>query len=168
MRALNIAATGMGAQQLNVEVISNNIANMNTVGFKKQRADFQDLLYQNLRQVGSNSADAGNLVPTGVQIGSHAYAEETAPGTPYTVAVTVTHDLLAPVGPVTAATIKVVDAPLTNLVATTAPLIVVAPIRYGRHLPEADRLVAKPFRLQARTCLPANRKASVATHCRYP
>ncbi|WP_333896950.1 flagellar basal body protein, partial [Brevundimonas aurantiaca] len=48
MRALRTAASGMAAQQLNVEVISNNIANMNTVGFKKQRAEFQDLLYQNV------------------------------------------------------------------------------------------------------------------------
>ena len=51
MRALRTAATGMAAQQLNVEVISNNIANMNTVGFKKQRAEFQDLLYQNIEPV---------------------------------------------------------------------------------------------------------------------
>ena len=69
MRSLSIAATGMLAQQLNVEVISNNIANMNTTGFKRQRADFQDLLYENLRRVGSNSSDAGTLVPSGVQIG---------------------------------------------------------------------------------------------------
>ena len=46
MRSLSIAATGMLAQQLNVEVISNNIANMNTTAFKRQRAEFQDLLYQ--------------------------------------------------------------------------------------------------------------------------
>ncbi|MEM8920103.1 MAG: flagellar hook-basal body complex protein, partial [Pseudomonadota bacterium] len=46
MRALSTAATGMQAQQLNVEVIANNIANMNTTGFKRQRAEFQDLLYQ--------------------------------------------------------------------------------------------------------------------------
>ena len=52
MRALRIAATGMAAQQMNVEVISNNIANMNTVGFKKQRAEFQDLLYQNVERMG--------------------------------------------------------------------------------------------------------------------
>ncbi|MCG8689613.1 MAG: flagellar basal-body rod protein FlgG [Minwuiales bacterium] len=69
MRSLSIAATGMLAQQLNVEVISNNIANMNTTGFKRQRADFQDLLYENLRRVGSNSSDAGTIVPSGVQIG---------------------------------------------------------------------------------------------------
>ena len=69
MRAMNIAATGMQAQQLNVEVISHNIANMNTTGFKRQRAAFQDLLYQNIRRVGSNSSDAGTIVPSGVQIG---------------------------------------------------------------------------------------------------
>ena len=70
MRALNIAATGMLAQQLNVEVISNNIANMNTVGFKKQRAEFEDLLYQTILQPGSQTSDQGNVVPTGVQIGA--------------------------------------------------------------------------------------------------
>jgi flagellar basal-body rod protein FlgG len=59
----------MLAQQLNVEVISNNIANMNTTGFKRHRAEFQDLLYQNLRRVGSASSDAGTIVPTGVQLG---------------------------------------------------------------------------------------------------
>ncbi len=70
MRSLSIAATGMLAQQLNVEVISNNIANMNTTGFKRQRAEFQDLLYQNLRRIGAQSSDAGNLIPAGVQIGA--------------------------------------------------------------------------------------------------
>ncbi len=70
MRALRIAATGMAAQQLNVETISNNIANMNTVGFKKQRAEFQDLLYENLSRQGAQSSDAGTVVPTGVQVGS--------------------------------------------------------------------------------------------------
>jgi flagellar basal-body rod protein FlgG len=70
MRALATAATGMAAQQMNVEVISNNIANMNTVGFKRQRAEFQDLLYQNLERAGAQSSDAGTVVPTGVQIGS--------------------------------------------------------------------------------------------------
>ncbi len=69
MQSLNIAATGMMAQQLNVEVISNNIANMRTTGFKKQRAEFQDLLYQNLRRVGSSSSESGTIVPSGVQIG---------------------------------------------------------------------------------------------------
>ena len=70
MRALRIAATGMAAQQLNVEVISNNIANMNTVGFKRQRAEFQDLLYENIERMGAQSSDSGTVVPTGVQIGS--------------------------------------------------------------------------------------------------
>lgn len=70
MKALQIAATGMKAQEINVEVISNNVANMRTTGFKKQRADFQDLLYQNLRRMGTETSDAGTIVPTGVQIGS--------------------------------------------------------------------------------------------------
>jgi len=69
MKSLSIAATGMLAQQLNVEVISNNIANMNTTAYKRQRAEFQDLIYQNLRRVGSTSSDAGTIVPTGIQIG---------------------------------------------------------------------------------------------------
>ncbi len=70
MRSLSIASTGMLAQQLNVEVISNNIANMNTTGHKRQRAEFQDMLYQNLRRMGSQSSDNGNLVPVGIQIGT--------------------------------------------------------------------------------------------------
>jgi flagellar basal-body rod protein FlgG len=70
MQALYIASTGMMAQELNVEVISNNIANMRTAGFKRQRAEFQDLLYQNLRRVGSETSEQGTLVPSGVQIGS--------------------------------------------------------------------------------------------------
>jgi len=69
MRALNTAATGMLAQQLNVEVISNNIANMNTTAFKRQRAEFQDLIYQSIERQGASSSDAGTVVPTGVQIG---------------------------------------------------------------------------------------------------
>src|ERR1700744_2786998 len=69
MRALDIAATGMQAQQTNVEVISNNLANMTTTGFKRQRAEFQDLIYQNLRRVGSNSSDNGSIVPSGAQVG---------------------------------------------------------------------------------------------------
>jgi flagellar basal-body rod protein FlgG len=70
MQALRTAATGMAAQQLNVEVISNNIANMNTVAFKKQRAEFQDLLYQTMEQPGAQSSDQGTIVPTGVQVGA--------------------------------------------------------------------------------------------------
>ena len=70
MQALRTAATGMAAQQMNVEVISNNIANMNTIGFKKQRAEFQDLLYENIERMGAQSSDAGTVVPTGIQIGA--------------------------------------------------------------------------------------------------
>ena len=69
MRALDIAGTGMQAQQTNVEVISNNIANMTTTGFKRSRAEFQDLLYQNLRRVGSSSSDGGSVLPSGAQVG---------------------------------------------------------------------------------------------------
>jgi flagellar basal-body rod protein FlgG len=69
MRSMNIAATGMLAQQLNVEVISNNIANMSTTGFKGQRAEFQDLLYQNLERPGSTTSTSGTIVPYGIQIG---------------------------------------------------------------------------------------------------
>jgi flagellar basal-body rod protein FlgG len=69
MRSMNIAATGMLAQQLNVEVISNNIANMNTTGFKRQRAEFQDLIYQNLARPGATTSEAGTIDPTGVQVG---------------------------------------------------------------------------------------------------
>lgn len=69
MRALNVAATGMHAQQRNVEVISNNIANQTTTAFKRQRAEFQDLIYQSFRRVGTNSADTGIIVPTGVEMG---------------------------------------------------------------------------------------------------
>lgn len=70
MTALSIAATGMLAQQTNVEVIANNIANMNTTAFKRQRAEFQDLLYQDVKQVGAQSSDAGTIVPSGIQLGT--------------------------------------------------------------------------------------------------
>jgi flagellar basal-body rod protein FlgG len=60
----------MAAQQLNVEVISNNIANMNTIAFKRQRAEFQDLLYQDMERAGAQSSGSGTIVPTGIQIGS--------------------------------------------------------------------------------------------------
>jgi len=68
IRSLYTAATGMNAQDLNISVISNNLSNVNTVGFKRSRADFQDLLYQTLRLVGTQSAN-GNQVPTGAQLG---------------------------------------------------------------------------------------------------
>jgi flagellar basal-body rod protein FlgG len=70
MRALAIAATGMLAQQTNVEVIANNLANMNTTGYKQQRAEFQDLLYQNVEQPGAQSSDSGTLLPSGIQLGA--------------------------------------------------------------------------------------------------
>jgi flagellar basal-body rod protein FlgG len=69
MRALDVAATGMQAQQTNVQVIANNIANMTTTGFKRSRVEFQDLLYQDLSRPGSNSSAAGTIIPTGTQIG---------------------------------------------------------------------------------------------------
>jgi flagellar basal-body rod protein FlgG len=69
MNALRIAATGMLAQELNVEVISNNIANLRTTGFKKVRAEFQDLLYQDLRRAGATASQEGSVVPTGIQVG---------------------------------------------------------------------------------------------------
>ena len=65
MRALTIAATGMLAQQTNVEVLSNNIANLNTTSYKRSRVEFQDLLYQDQRRVGSASSEAGTIVPAG-------------------------------------------------------------------------------------------------------
>ncbi|MCA8890106.1 MAG: flagellar basal-body rod protein FlgG, partial [Parvularculaceae bacterium] len=70
MKSLSIAATGMLAQQRNVEVISNNIANLNTVGFKRQRAEFQDLLYQTIERAGAISSTTGAVTPNGVQIGA--------------------------------------------------------------------------------------------------
>jgi len=69
MRALDIAATGMSAQQMRVEVISNNLANMNTTGYSARRADFADLHYQQIVRAGAINAADGTLVPTGVQLG---------------------------------------------------------------------------------------------------
>ncbi|MEM7722210.1 MAG: flagellar basal-body rod protein FlgG [Pseudomonadota bacterium] len=69
MRALNIAATGMSAQQMRVEVISNNLANMNTTGYSPRRADFADLHYQQMTRAGSINAADGTVVPAGVQLG---------------------------------------------------------------------------------------------------
>ncbi|GJL84370.1 MAG: flagellar basal-body rod protein FlgG [Micavibrio sp.] len=69
MRSLDIGATGMLAQQMNVDVISNNIANMTTTGFKRRRAAFQDLIYQNIDRPGSTSSDVGTIVPSGIQLG---------------------------------------------------------------------------------------------------
>ena len=70
MRALHTAATGMMAQELNVQVISNNIANMRTTGYKRQRAEFQDLLYEHARRIGTQTSDQGNILPVGIDLGS--------------------------------------------------------------------------------------------------
>ncbi len=69
MRALAIAATGMNAQQLNLEVIANNIANINTTGFKRARAEFTDLLYQTERAAGAPTRGGENIIPEGAQVG---------------------------------------------------------------------------------------------------
>jgi flagellar basal-body rod protein FlgG len=70
MRALNTAATGMMAQELNVQVISNNIANMRTTGYKRQRAEFQDLLYEHVNRVGTQTSAEGTILPAGIELGS--------------------------------------------------------------------------------------------------
>lgn len=69
MRSLSVAATGMMAQQLHVDVIANNIANMTTTGYKRRRPEFQDLLYQSQRRIGASSSQDGTIVPAGVQLG---------------------------------------------------------------------------------------------------
>ena len=68
IRSLYTASTGMNAQDTNVSVISNNLANVNTIGFKRSRPEFQDLLYQNIRLVGTLTPN-GQQVPTGAQLG---------------------------------------------------------------------------------------------------
>jgi flagellar basal-body rod protein FlgG len=69
MRALHTAATGMMAQELNVQVISNNIANMRTTGYKRQRAEFQDLLYEHVSRIGTQTSAQGNILPVGIDLG---------------------------------------------------------------------------------------------------
>lgn len=69
MRSLDIGATGMLAQQLNVDVTSENIANMTTTGFKRNRPEFKDLMYQNIIRPGATSSDSGTIVPSGLQLG---------------------------------------------------------------------------------------------------
>jgi flagellar basal-body rod protein FlgG len=69
MRALHTAATGMMAQELNVQVISNNIANMRTTGYKRQRVEFQDLLYEHVSRIGTQTSAQGNILPVGVDLG---------------------------------------------------------------------------------------------------
>ena len=68
LRSLWTAASGMSAQKMNMDVIANNLANVNTSGFKKSRADFEDLLYQNMKSPGADTSDGGQI-PTGIQIG---------------------------------------------------------------------------------------------------
>lgn len=68
IRSLWTAASGMGAQKLHLDVIANNLANVNTAGFKKSRADFADLLYQNLKSPGATTS-SGEEIPTGIQVG---------------------------------------------------------------------------------------------------
>jgi len=69
MRALHTAATGMMAQELSVQVISNNIANMRTTGYKRQRAEFQDLLYEHVSRIGTQTSTQGNILPVGIDLG---------------------------------------------------------------------------------------------------
>jgi flagellar basal-body rod protein FlgG len=69
MQALHTAATGMAAQELSVQVISNNIANLRTTGYKKQTASFQDLLYQHVARVGAQASSQGTILPVGIDIG---------------------------------------------------------------------------------------------------
>ncbi|PZP38927.1 MAG: flagellar basal-body rod protein FlgG [Pseudomonas fluorescens] len=69
MQSLRIAATGMNAQQLNVDVLSHNIANLNTTAFKQSVPAFTDLVYQNRIGVGAITSSAGTLAPTGLQVG---------------------------------------------------------------------------------------------------
>jgi flagellar basal-body rod protein FlgG len=69
MKALQIAATGMSAQQMRVDVVSHNLANMSTTGFNARRADFADLHYQQIARPGTISAEDGTMLPTGVQLG---------------------------------------------------------------------------------------------------
>ena len=69
MQALHTAATGMAAQELSVQVISNNIANLRTTGYKKQTAEFQDLIYQHIARVGAQASAQGTILPIGIDIG---------------------------------------------------------------------------------------------------
>ena len=68
IKSLNTAATGMKAQQTNMDVVANNIANTSTTGFKKSRAEFEDLMYHTIKEPGAVSG-ANSVTPTGVQVG---------------------------------------------------------------------------------------------------
>jgi len=69
IRALWTAATGMAAQNMNLDVVANNLANVNTAGFKRARVQFQDLMYQQIKQPGSAASNTGTILPTGIQVG---------------------------------------------------------------------------------------------------
>jgi flagellar basal-body rod protein FlgG len=69
MISLDVAATGMQAQQLYVDVLSQNLSNVNTTAYKTMRPEFQDLLYQTISRAGANSSDTGTIVPTGIDLG---------------------------------------------------------------------------------------------------
>jgi len=98
MKALAIAATGMSAQQLNLEVIANNIANINTTGFKRARAEFTDLLYQGERLEGVPNRANQNIIPEGAYVGLgvktaairniHTQGELTSTGNKFDLAIT--------------------------------------------------------------------------------
>ncbi|HVY68682.1 MAG TPA: flagellar basal-body rod protein FlgG [Verrucomicrobiae bacterium] len=77
LRALYSSSAGMQSQQLNLDVIANNLANVNTTGFKRSKIEFQDLLYQTTRSAGSE-AGGGNMVPTGMQVGHGSRAVATS------------------------------------------------------------------------------------------
>ena len=70
MRALDTAATGMAAMDLQVQVIAGNIANSSTTGFKSERAEFQDLIYEHVQRIGAQASDNGNILPVGIELGS--------------------------------------------------------------------------------------------------
>src|ERR1700759_2109908 len=69
MRALDTAATEMAAMDLQVQVIAGNIANMSTTGYKSQRAEFQDLIYEHVQRIGAQASDQGNILPVGIELG---------------------------------------------------------------------------------------------------
>ncbi|MBF0427258.1 MAG: flagellar basal-body rod protein FlgG [Magnetococcales bacterium] len=86
IRTLWTSATGMQAQQLNIDAIANNLANVNTTGFKNSRTEFQDLLYENMRAAGSDTSASGTKLPVGIQVGhgvrASAVSKDFAQGNP--------------------------------------------------------------------------------------
>src|SRR5258708_30431891 len=69
MGGLRHEGSGKAAQERNVQVISNNIANMRTTGYKRQRAEFQDLLYEHVSRIGTQTSTQGNILPVGIDLG---------------------------------------------------------------------------------------------------